>query len=241
MERTSHFQSRFICIIVACINFSTNFTLAYSTEKNFWAERRRLREGADSLILASLPSGEPRVSLEKDLPPLEKTTPSLSADLARTLPRGLLSENTDILGALQSAHGTIRKVSIPPSGHGKRLVIHIQDVHQNEVAQRHIDETIRSILNTQKAGLVALEGAFEPIHVEKYRDFRDRQVIDLAADCLLRENLITGAVHAAITTQKTPPLSLGWTTRPTTNQMFPPIVTPSQRWRPLRGTSPGAK
>lgn len=87
------------------------------------------------------------------------------------------------------------------------MVVYIQDVHQNEEAQRHIASAVDSLVNAQQAGLVALEGAFAPIDVKAYHDFEDREVIGLTADSLLRENLITGPVHAAMTTKSPlPPL-----------------------------------
>lgn len=196
---------------VAFVYFFTNVAMAHVPETNLWAERRRHTENSrtknqDNVLLASL-SSIPTVPEMSHSIALSHT--ALSEDMAKTLPKSFVAQHADLFGALPTAHGTIRKVWLPAGGPGKRVVVHIQDVHQNKEAQQHIAGAVESLLHAHQAGLVALEGAFAPIDVKAYHDFEDREVIGLTADCLLRENLITGPVHAAMTTQAILPPLLG--------------------------------
>lgn len=205
---------RFVAAAVAAVYFSTNVALAYSMERNVWVERRRHveknRAGASApLLLASLPKTSSPLAMFQTLSPASKTTSALSDELTKTLPAGFAQKHADLFTALHTTHGTIRKVWLPTKNLGNRVVIHIQDVHQNEDAQRHIGGVVGSLVLAGQADLVALEGAFAPIDVTAYHEFEDREVIAQAANCLLRGNLITGPVHTLMTTKAALPLFVG--------------------------------
>jgi hypothetical protein len=196
---------RAVGVTVATVYFLTNVALAYSPEKNLWSERRRLNEkksaGAqDNLLLAALPVASSSAALFQPLPASSRITSALSDDLAKTLPLSLTAGHAKLFNALQPTHGTIRKVWMPAHNAGERVVVHIQDVHQNENAQRHIGGVVESLMKAGQAGVVGLEGSSTPINVQAYHDFKDREVIRLTADYLLKENKITGPIHAAMTT-----------------------------------------
>lgn len=211
MTRTHRTWIRHTGSAMAAVYFIVGSVLGYSPETNFWVERRRQvdkRSGSNS----SLPFTteiSPRLPVDflKTLPATTKTTPALSENLAESLPEHLTTRHAKLLEALQTTHGTIRKVWLPKSGFNDRIVIHIQDAHQNEDAQRHIAGTVELLFKTGQAGLIALEGAFDPIDVKAFHDLENRDVVRLTADCLLKENLLTGPVQAAMTTaEKLPPL-----------------------------------
>jgi hypothetical protein len=88
-------------------------------------------------------------------------------------------------------------------------VIHIQDVHRNTEAQWNIRETVSALLGTGQVSFLALEGATEQIALQPYLDFPHPDAVRLAADYLLRENDISGPIHAALTAQQTLPPVLG--------------------------------
>lgn len=203
---------RALATFVSGIFFFTNVALATTTESSLWAQRRRHirndQRGMENLVLASLRGSVSPGQLFQTLP-LTPSASALSGDLAKTLPAPFVAEHAPLFSALHSSHGTIRKIWWPERGAGKRVVVHVQDVHQNEDAQRHIGATVDSLLQAHQVGLVALEGAFAPIDVKPFHDFDDREVIGLTADCLLRENLITGPVHAFMTAKAMLPLLVG--------------------------------
>jgi hypothetical protein len=58
-------------------------------------------------------------------------------------------------------------------------------------------------------GLVALEGSTEDIALQPFVDFPNRKAVELTADYLLRENKISGPIHAAMTAQGKLPRILG--------------------------------
>jgi hypothetical protein len=199
---------RTLASTVATVYFFSNVVLAYTPEKNLWAERRRhiekssanQTEQQDNLLLASLPAASSPVAMFQSLPSASRVTSALSEELAKTLPLSVTAAHAKLFSSLQTTHGTIRKVWLPAKNAGDRVVVHIQDVHQNQDAQRHIGGAIESLLSSGQAGIVGLEGAFAPIDVKAYHDYKNREVIRLTADYLLKENLITGPVHTAMTT-----------------------------------------
>jgi hypothetical protein len=200
---------RFVSVAMATIYFTLNVAFAYTPETNFWTERRRnvapRSPRTDSLFLASLPLPAPVNPLNDSV---NTRLTALPDTIAQRLPPTFTSQHAPLFGALLPAFGSIRKVWVPPTGPGKRIVVHVQDVHQNEAAQLHISNVVNSLLEVHSIGLIALEGAFSPIDVSVYHDLEYRDVVSLAADCLLRENLITGPVHAAMTTPATlPPIT----------------------------------
>ena len=212
---------RVVSSAVALVYFWANVAMAHSTESNVWAQRRRHMENncagaSDNPLLASLPV--PASSLAQ-LPSLSlpaKTNSALNDDLAKSLPAGFAAKHAALFNARPTAHGTIRKIWLPANNAGDRIVVHIQDVHQNLEAQRHIGGAVDALLQAHQADLVALEGAFAPIDVKAYHDFGDRDAIAQTADCLLRENLITGPVRTFMTTPAVLPPLVGWTTKHTT-------------------------
>jgi hypothetical protein len=79
----------------------------------------------------------------------------------------------------------------------------------NAEAQKNIRETVATLLNSGKVGLVALEGSTEDIALQPFVDFPNRKAVELTADYLLRENKISGPIHAAMTAEGKLPRILG--------------------------------
>lgn len=91
----------------------------------------------------------------------------------------------------------------------KTTVIHIHDIHGNFEAQIAIGEKIERLLREENIGLVALEGAFEPIDLGAFRSFLKRAAVRDVAGFLLKENEISGPIHAALTVQQRIPPFVG--------------------------------
>lgn len=200
---------RIVAGTVGFLFFGTNCLFAYSTESNIWAERRKaLEQRSSPMLLASLPVGVSASAISSRFPPPQKLGPSLSQTVARSVPKSFLKDHAGLLAALSPAYGTIRKVSIAPkSSRLSPVVIHIQDVHQNLDAQKNIGQMVGSLVNAHQADLIALEGTWGEIPLQPFRDFANRKAVELSADYLLKENKISGPIHAAlIGTGPLPPL-----------------------------------
>ncbi|MBK8574981.1 MAG: hypothetical protein IPN90_04620 [Elusimicrobia bacterium] len=197
---------RLISVGIAAI-FSAQCLFAYQPEKNFWAQRRSAVRAARPVVLAS--GGDFVSSLSAQFPFVPPVRPSLSPSLTRSLPIGFLRDQGTLLSALSPVYGTVRKV-IPgnPGGHG-RLVIHIQDVHHNAEAQANIRGAVSDLLKSGRVAVVGLEGATEDIDLQAFVDFPHRQAVEMAADYLLKENKISGPIHAALTSSGRLPRLLG--------------------------------
>jgi hypothetical protein len=94
-----------------------------------------------------------------------------------------------------SQFGTLRKFA----SKAETTVIHIQDVHANQEAQKNIAAALQALIRDNRADLIALEGAFAPIDLAAFRSFSDQDAIHLAADQLLAANDITGPIQGLLT------------------------------------------
>lgn len=200
---------RIVAGTIGFLFFGTNCLFAYSTESNLWAERRKAREQrASPTLLASLPVGVSASAISSRFPPPQKLGPSLSQTVARSVPKIFLKDHAGLLAALSPVYGTIRKVSLGSKSSALGpVVIHIQDVHQNLDAQKNIGQLVGSLVNAKQPNLIALEGTWGEIPLQPFRDFANRKAVELSADYLLKENKISGPIHAAlIGTGPLPPL-----------------------------------
>jgi glycosyltransferase involved in cell wall biosynthesis len=189
--------------VICTLYFFTNAVFAGALESNFWAERReRTRKNRETSVhMAGLPAAGP-TDILKGLPALDRSlTPALSAPVAQSLPRNFAAGHAALFKALSLSSGSIRKITLPdsPAASRPRVVVHIQDVHQNLEAQKNIGRTVRSLVENGQAGLVGLEGAFGVIDLSGLRGFYRRDVLLKVADYLLETNGISGPIHAALT------------------------------------------
>lgn len=86
-------------------------------------------------------------------------------------------------------------------GAGNKLVIHIQDAHVNEEAQRNISEILNYFVETKNLRLVNIEGAEGLLFTEYFSSFTNDEARKLMADYYLREGRMTGAEYLAIVKQ----------------------------------------
>ncbi|MBK9429457.1 MAG: DUF89 family protein [Elusimicrobia bacterium] len=144
------------------------------------------------------------------LPAPKNPAPALFQNVVPSVPKGFVKEHAGLLSALSPAHGTIRKVSFSPQ-HASipPVIVHIQDVHMNAEAQWNIREAVSSLIRSGRVNLVALEGASVEIPLQPFVDFPNRRAVELTADYLLKENKISGPIHAALTAQGKLPRVLG--------------------------------
>lgn len=208
--------TRTIAGFLSVVLFATNGLFAYAPESNFWTERRRESNRRQApMTLASLPSGAATdtFNLLQKIPEAASRLSQLPNQVTRQLPAGFLASHQKLFAALDQRYGTVRKISLPSQASSPQspvpVVIHIQDVHMNSEAQENIGKTIQAFIENHAADMVALEGAFTPLDLSKYRAFPDQDTIQEVADVLRRDNKISGAVHAALVSSQEPPSLVG--------------------------------
>ncbi len=187
--------------------FCYSFLAAPYAEASFWEERRSSVEKtaeSEPALLAQLPTGNlprirPLISRQNIVPDADNL--SLPQFIKNRLPAGF---------ALPLAFANFKRARIPQNWKpGDPLVIHIQDVHQNFEAQENISKSIQELIGKGQADLVALEGAFEAVDVSRFRTFEDPESVHKAADFLMKEGKVTGAIHTALTSRKEIPPFVG--------------------------------
>lgn len=189
----------------------TQSLFAYEPEKSFWAQRRQAARRTHAPVLTSFPLGRSgEGSLAAQFPSPQLLRSSLSQTVARSVPKSFVKDHAPLLASLSPAHGTVRKVSLglTPAPAGP-VVVHIQDVHMNAEAQGNIRETLAGLLNSGQVGLIALEGSTKDIVLQPFVDFPNRKAVESSANYLLKENKISGPIHAAMTAQRQLPRILG--------------------------------
>lgn len=164
-----------LCKFLAVVYFSTQCLPARGVESPFWSDRRKYSEQFAALP-AHLP---PASSAEKILNgfssvSLQNVAQShLQRKWSQELSPADMKRLGDILSAIPGQYGSVREISIPRGAVSGPVVVHIQDVHLNEEAQNNIAAILKSLTDQKKAGLIALEGAFEPLNnaFEMHRPF----------------------------------------------------------------------
>lgn len=183
-----------IRIALAVVVFAVQGVGLYAQENSLWESRRDISRrsraqdsaqtpvGARAPLLAAIPGAAP---LAFDRPPPPAASPR------------------DWLSALVAEHGWVREAHMSPRS-GAPLIVHIQDAHGIEDAQRHIAALVGRLADADPAGPVALEGASGPVDVEALRRFPDSAITGTIADFLLQRGLIAGPEHAALTAPRSP-------------------------------------
>ncbi|MFN0118664.1 MAG: hypothetical protein ACKVQC_10300 [Elusimicrobiota bacterium] len=95
------------------------------------------------------------------------------------------------------------------SKNSRSIIYHIQDIHQNEEAQKNIANTIHDLVENKNIELIALEGAFSPINLEPFRQSSPQDTVQKIADYLLHENKISGPINAALKSTRPMPKIVG--------------------------------
>ncbi|MBK8870979.1 MAG: protein kinase family protein [Elusimicrobia bacterium] len=206
-------MKKILSAFIAAVYFSVNCVLAHSTESNFWASRRaasqrvkgetaNLQEGASAqrgnLLLAQLPMASP-VDLARGKVDSGQDT---SADGART-PFSVGPATGDWLGKMVSPYGSVRDVYLSPKKDAP-FIVHIQDAHGIEEAQRNISSMIEIVGQEPRIQLVGLEAAWGPFSLQPYRDYPDANITKEIADFFLKKGLIAGPEYAGLTLPSSP-------------------------------------
>lgn len=111
-----------------------------------------------------------------------------------------------VLDAL-APFGTVRKITW--TSDTAPWVVHLQDVHANEGAQRNLGHAVALLMEKAAIDALALEGAFGPVDIERFRRFPDRDAVATVADALLVDGRVSGPVHALLTSTAAAPVVWG--------------------------------
>jgi pyruvate/oxaloacetate carboxyltransferase/GMP synthase-like glutamine amidotransferase len=176
----------------------------------------------ESMVLAQLPapslfgfgaSGAPTVAGGVSVPVVTEGLRPFSASGADTAEpsaepsSGKEAKSHGWLSTLILPYGTLRDIHLARRP-GAPLVIHIQDAHELEEAQRNIASMVQLLRETRGVDLVGLEGAEGPFVTEAFRRYVDPAVAKGIADYFLKENYVGGAEHVALSAPQ-PPLLWG--------------------------------
>jgi len=165
---SSKILASFLAVLVAATG-----SLAAAPDVNFWAARQRARGASPAPVAPVLP---------QDIQPPAPSNQTPEAWVRRILP----------------VHASVRDVVRPTGKPSGEVVILAQDVHVNAEAQTNLSALLRHLASTNSSLLLALEGAFAPLPLDRAQSFGDQPALRVAADYLLRENRISGAVHGAL-------------------------------------------
>ncbi len=183
------FIFKFFSFFIALIHFLTACVFAYAPEANVWNERKKM----------------PPIIGQSFLVP-NSVSPFRGSTSTKVGTKLLLKS---LVGSLPDADGTFRCIRVPQKFDSGKIVIHIQDVHKNVEAQRNIARAVKDLLNKNDIDLLALEGAFTPINLRPFKQFPHPDIVQEVADCLLRNNQISGAAYAMLESSKAIPPIVG--------------------------------
>lgn len=192
----------------------TNVAAVYASESTFWTERRRaslqkMRGGEDipiaavssnphsQMVLAQLPHASP-MELGRSSPPHHSADRNDKNELFSLGPK-----TGDWLGKLVMPYGSVNDVYLSPKPDAP-FVVHIQDAHGIEEAQRNIASMIGLLTQEPGIRLVGLEGASGPFSLAPYLDFPNPAMRQDVADVFLRKGLIAGPEYAGLTLPQSP-------------------------------------
>jgi hypothetical protein len=197
-------------VYIALFFFAENAVLSYSAEGNYWSERRKSSQNTQKIhrdIQLARLSPRPSEDVLKVITAVPVQSISSGFNEGVSFPHS--KEIATVLESVPTAYGTVRKLSLPTGQSNGKTIFHIQDVHQNSDAQNNISRALQQLIKDEKIQLIALEGAFEPLNVERFRQFSHRDTVQTVADYFLDENKISGPIHAAFVSAKPMPPILG--------------------------------
>ncbi|MBK8575769.1 MAG: hypothetical protein IPN90_08850 [Elusimicrobia bacterium] len=182
-------------------------------EGSFWKDRRkatltRTKNPPQSIALLASTSdfsamGPSSLLADQSFDTLSRGTPPprVTRGLRGSNPEPLSPSLAKILQSLPSEFGSVRSISLPP-GPSQRIVVHIQDIHENIEAQTHISGAVGRLLSSGAVGLMGLEGAFAPLDLKPYQRFPSRDTMRIVANDLLARHVISGPIHGGMLLEK---------------------------------------
>lgn len=206
IRRTNRWGRTVVAASVAAVYLFTNVVTAYAGEQSFWNARRaatqRMREtdaapagvSDGRLLLAQLPHAAP-----VDLSRAVTGTQPVSA--AKT-PFVYGPKAGDWLGKVVMPYGSVREFHLADKADAP-FIVHIQDAHGIEEAQRNIAAMVGLLAEDPGITLVGLEGATGAFSLDKFHKYPKNVMKDIA-DLFLKKDLIAGPEFAGLTLAQSP-------------------------------------
>jgi|GEM_PF-2768367 len=174
---------------LAAVFLVVNVFLPHRVEASFWMERQRFLKGesVDRRLLGLLPE-------------TSSSRARLSWGQENRLKKPFIKQGrvAFLAGLVPGQAGQIRRVAIPAVGSIEKVVLQIQDVHQNLEAQRNIGRTVAALIENGDVGLVGLEGSWGELDIKSLRAVPDKEARRVAAEDLLCAGEISGPVSALL-------------------------------------------
>jgi hypothetical protein len=164
--------------------------------RDIWSERRRAVESTRIGPPSADKSQTLRDQLAASFPSLEKGAPPFIPTSNEALPAWLASAV-----GLYADVGTFH----PPSPGEHRVLIHIQDLHEVEEAQRNISSVLDQLstgLGGSNGLLVGLEGAVGGFRTADFRGLGSPALLRRTANRFLKAGLLSGPEYFSLTTDR---------------------------------------
>lgn len=185
-----------VCLLLASVLLWSDGGTAFAS-KNLWSERRRAVRLAQGDSSSSVHDAR-REKLAAAFPTIAKGSP-----LPTPVPLGQ-GNLPDWLGSTVGLNADVGEF-YPPTRGDRRVLIHIQDLHDVEEAQRNtaaVLEQLASSLGGKEGLLVGLEGAAGGFRTADFRALASPPLLRLAARRLLKAGLISGPETFSLETEK---------------------------------------
>ncbi|MFN0116759.1 MAG: hypothetical protein ACKVQC_00510 [Elusimicrobiota bacterium] len=178
--------------LIAFIYSFTQVLFPHIAESSLWDERKQASARIKNQQMAFQSYFSPAL-----MPKLNAILPTPIEAYISPIQKKLTPSIQRIFSKIDTRVCRISKTTFPPTSRLFRgVVIHIQDVHQNEEAQKNIASVLTPLMNESVINTLALEGAFNKHDFLVLRRFPQREAIQNAADFLLHEGFISGPVRA---------------------------------------------
>jgi hypothetical protein len=196
----------------------TNVIAAHAGENAFWAERRgaahrvkpdESRPGerrSQNPLLAQLPQWLSSSPISREVIPSFPSSGSANQlpTLRSSLPKGDMKQ-WGWLPELVAPFGNISEIHLS-SRPNAPLIIHLQDAHEVEEAQRNLAGLVGTLHANRGISLVGLEGAVGAFDLDPYRSSNSPDLTRGLADAFMKLGYLSGPEAAGIVANKTPTL-----------------------------------
>lgn len=195
-RRPLYWGNRFARVFLAAALFVSDGT-SLRAARDLWSERRQ--------AIRSTRSGPPYASrTTTGWDPLAAAFPSM--EKVSSLPPSALHSHDALPSWLSSAVGLYADVGefYPPSSGEQRVLIHIQDLHEVEEAQRNIAAVLEQLaagLGDRNGLLVGLEGAAGAFRTNDFRSLAPPAVLRRTANRFLKAGTLSGSEFFSLTTE----------------------------------------
>jgi hypothetical protein len=178
---------------LSALLFSGNVVLAYATETNLWAERKRSIEAERPTQLASLPA-----LLETPLVPSLARKTDFQMGLTKNEQR-LPTSLTHLLQQIPAQLSTLQKAD---NGDGQQdPVLILQDIHLNPEAQTNSSKILEALVR-QKISVIGVEGVFVPFEFTELRGLAPREKIEQTAKEFIEKKWMASPSYVGLTTNQ---------------------------------------